>query len=289
MKHIFTFLAFSFLIQFNGISQYTEAGIFGGVSNYIGDLAPKFMEVKEYAPAFGAFGRHNFTGHFSVKLHFYKGVLQGSDSHSQITKGNRTRNLSFRSDIYELGLQVEYNFLDYNAVIANHLTTPYIFAGVAGFYFNPQAQYDRQWFDLQPLGTEGQGLEGYAKPYQKYSIGIPMGIGVKFNLTHSVNIGLETGMRKTFTDYIDDVSTTYPDLQVLSEEKGGFAAALSYRTPEYDPKLATDPTGLERGNSKIKDWYFFGGVTVSVNIGKANGFENKQKKPRNRKRPKMEF
>ncbi|HFB99981.1 MAG TPA: hypothetical protein ENJ53_04170 [Phaeodactylibacter sp.] len=289
MKHTFSFLVLFFFIQFTGLSQYTEVGVFAGVSNYKGDLAPNFMEVQGYAPAFGAFGRYNFTGHFSVKMHFYKGILKGTDAYSQITKGNRARNLSFRTDLYELGLQVEYNFLNYDAVIGNHVTTPYVFGGVAGFYFNPQAEYDGQWFDLQPLGTEGQGLEGYASPYQKFSLGIPMGFGVKFNLSHSTNIGLEVGMRKTFTDYIDDVSTVYPDLNVLNEEKGGFAAALSYRTPEYDPKMATDPTGLERGDAKLKDWYFFGGVTISVNIGKASGFENRQKRPRSRRKPKMEF
>ncbi len=291
MKHIFTLIIFSFFTSISLFSQYTEVGIFAGVSNYQGDLTPKNLEVSSYAPAFGAFGRYNFNGHFAAKVHFYKGLLQGSDFNAQVTKGERRRNLSFQSEVYELGAQFEYNFLDFKVAIKDHITTPYIFAGISGFYFNPQAEIGGQWFDLQPLSTEGQGLEGSsAQPYQRVSIAIPMGLGVKFNINHLTNIGLEFGMRKTFTDYIDDVSTTYPDLDLLANEVGDFAAALSYRTPEYDPDAPADPQGTSRGNSADKDWYFFGGFTISVNIGKANGFKQNQKKPTSRKKvPKMTF
>lgn len=279
------------MIQSNIQGQYTEAGIFFGVSNYHGDLTPKVMEVQGYAPSFGAFGRYNFNGHLAAKLHFYKGILQGSDFNAQITKGNRERNLSFRTDLFEVGLQMEYNFLDFQVSEKDHITTPYVFAGVAGIYYNPQAEINGQWFDLQELGTEGQGLPGYAEKYSKIAIAIPAGVGVKFNINHAANIGIEMGMRYAFTDYLDDVSTVYPDLKVLTEEVGEFAAALSYRTPEYDEDIAVDPEGLERGDAKTKDLYFFGGLTLSINIGKANGFSTRQKTPtrRQKKAPKMQF
>ncbi|MFT6321120.1 MAG: hypothetical protein ACJAT4_002049 [Granulosicoccus sp.] len=291
MKQFITLVIFSVFISTNLSSQYTEVGVFVGVSNYHGDLTPKNLEVSSYAPAFGAFGRYNFNGHLAAKVHFYKGVLQGSDFHAQVTKGERARNLSFRTDIYELGTQFEYNFLDFKVAIKDHITTPYLFAGVAGFYYNPQAEINGQWFDLRLLSTEGQGLEGSsAQPYQNFSIAIPMGLGVKFNINHVTNIGLEFGMRKTFTDYIDDVSTTYPDLNFLASELGDFAAALSYRAPEYNLDAPADPQGTSRGDATDKDWYFFGGVTFSVNIGKANGVKQNQKKPVSRKKvPKMTF
>lgn len=291
MKHIFTFIILSFFISLNLTGQYTEVGVFAGVSNYHGDLTPKNLEVSSYAPAFGAFGRYNFNGHFAIKTHFYKGILQGSDFNAQVTKGERERNLSFQSDIYELGAQFEYNFLDFKVKIKDHITTPYVFAGVSGFYYNPQAEINGQWFNLRTLSTEGQGLEGSdTQPYSKFTVAIPWGLGVKFNLNHLTNIGLEFGIRTTFTDYIDDVSTTYPDLDLLANEKGDFAAALSYRMPEYDPDAPIDPQGMSRGNPEDNDWYFFGGVTISVNIGKANGFKQHQKKPATRKKaPKMTF
>jgi hypothetical protein len=291
MKYTFTLNIFVFLISLNLSGQYTEVGIFAGVSNYHGDLTPKNLEVSSYAPAFGVFGRYNINGHFAAKVHFYKGLLKGSDYNAQITKGNRARNLSFESDVYELGAQFEYNFLNFKIAIKDHITTPYIFAGIAGISFNPQAEINGLWFDLQPLSTEGQGLEGSStQPYQRVSIAIPWGFGVKFNINHLVNIGLEFGMRKTFTDYIDDVSTTYPDLDLLANELGPIAVALSYRMPEYNTVAPLDPQGISRGDSTDKDWYFFGGFTISVNIGKANGFKQKQKKPATRhKMPKMSF
>lgn len=271
--------------------QYTEAGVFFGVGNYIGDLTPQVMEVPNYSAAYGAFARYNFTGKIAGKVHFYKSKLKGSDHRAQITKGHRQRNLSFQSDIYELGIQFEYSFLDFLTSRKEHITTPYIFAGVSGFYFNPQAQIGGQWFDLQPLGTEGQGLPGYENPYSQFAVAIPAGVGVKFNLTHILNIGLEMGVRKTFTDYLDDVSGAYPDLKILQEERGEVASALSYRALEYDPNSPVDPTVDMRGNPNKKDWYFFGGITLSVNIGKASGFSTKQNRPmqRQRKAPKMEF
>lgn len=295
MKHFLTIVIFALFLQFNATAQYTEAGIFAGVSNYQGDLSRNAtMEISEYAAAFGAFGRYNFNGHFAAKVHFYKGVLQGGDYHAQGQRqtGRRARNLSFRSDLYELGLQFEYNFLDFNIAIRDHITTPYVFAGVAGIYFNPQAEIDGQWHDLQPLGTEGQGLEGNPDFYSLFNLAIPMGVGVKFNLNHLTNIGLELGMRKTFSDHLDDVSADYyPDIKELSEARGEVAAALAYRTLEFDPTRVDDLSLLERGNPDNKDWYFFGGVTISVNIGKASGFDKKQKQPtrRQKKAPKMEF
>jgi hypothetical protein len=47
-------------------------------------------------------------------------------------------------------------------------------------------------------------------------VAIPFGIGAKMNVSKKVGIGLEWGPRKTFTDYLDDVSGTYPDVSLKS-------------------------------------------------------------------------
>ena len=90
-------------------------------------------------------------------------------------------------------------------------------------------------------------------------------------------------------DYLDDVSALYPDLQILGEENGETAMTLSYRTPEYDENLAIDPTGMERGDASNKDWYFFGGLTVSVNIGQVKNYRLRSGQPLKKKAPKMTF
>lgn len=290
MKSINTLIFLAFLFPTILSAQYFEAGIFAGVSNYQGDLAPRFMKASEYAPAFGIFGRYNFSGHLGMKVHLYKGVLQGSDEGAPLKNGLRQRNLSFQSDIYELGVQAEYNLIDFNVLKGDHITTPYVFAGVSGFYFNPIAELNGQLHELQPLGTEGQGIEGYDAKYKLFSIGIPAGLGVKFNFNKTVNVGLEMGVRYTFTDYIDDVKGKYPDIGVLKENSGELATLLSYRTPEYDNNITTDPQGQFRGGDQGRnDFYFFGGVTLSFNIGQVREFEERKKKPKKKKKPKMGF
>ncbi|MEM6965094.1 MAG: DUF6089 family protein [Bacteroidota bacterium] len=296
MKHLFTVLSFILFFQLNtsGQKRFTEIGIFAGLANYYGDLSPnsQAMDPVFFTPVVGAFTRYNFNGYVSAKLHAYKAVLAGSDASAQVYRGNRARNLSFRTDLYELGLQVEVNFLEFLVHERDHITTPYLFIGAAGIYYNPQAQLGNQWVNLRELGTEGQGLPGYEAPYKVYSYAIPVGAGVKFNLNHLTNIGIEVGLRKSFTDYIDDVSGYYPNLQLLEQERGEVAARLSYRTPEYDNDIAVDnPEGTRRGNPGDTDYYFFGGITISVNIGKKSGFKNRQKRSgkRAKKAPKMEF
>ena len=124
---------------------------------------------------------------------------------------------------------------------------------------------------LQPLGTEGQETTKY-NDRQKYAltqIGIPFGVGLKFNLGNAFNIGLETGIRKTFTDYLDDVSTTYPVTGYLQRNSQGGALAeqlsnRSIKTIDGKPSiLVTDGKSVARGNPDNKDWYMFSGLTVT--------------------------
>ena len=129
------------------------------------------------------------------------------------------RNLSFQNNITEWNLLAEYTFLGYH--------TKEIFSvsvcGIAVFHNNPYA-YDTlgQKTYLRPLSTEGEGLPQYPgqKPYSQTQFSIPFGGGIKFRMSESVVLGWELGFRKTFTDYIDDVSTFYVDKTVLSKCEG---------------------------------------------------------------------
>jgi hypothetical protein len=141
--------------------------------------------------------------------------------------------------------------------------SPYVFGGIAGFHHNPKAVYNNQWYELQPLSTEGQ------TPYGLYQLAIPGGVGAIVYLTDAISIGIEGGLRKTFTDYLDDVSGTYVDVNEL-RETNPIAAGLAYRTPEYmdvDPLDMPNPIGNIRGNAKRRDVYFFTGLTFMINIG----------------------
>jgi hypothetical protein len=253
-----------------GLAQYRELGAFIGATNYKGDLHQESALVPtEYNPALGLFGRYNFSRTLAAKVSLTKGQITGMDANSK-DPAIRNRNLNFRSDVVELSLQGEFNLLPF-AIREGKTSAPYLFAGLAGYYFNPQAEMRGNWYDLQPLGTEGQGMTNKAR-YSRYQVAIPFGIGFKFSLNNQINLGMEFGARRTFTDYLDDVSGLYPDILEL-EQVNPRAAALSFRTPEVNHHAPSNPEGLYRGNPDDKDWYFFGGITMSVNMTDKYGLD----------------
>ncbi|MDD3877116.1 MAG: DUF6089 family protein [Bacteroidales bacterium] len=245
-------------------SQRVEMGIFGGTSYYIGDINPK-KHFELLKPAFGGLVRFNINPRLTIKINGYYGNVAGDDA---ITKFNEKRNLHFKTHILEFGTQLEINFLPYVTGHDDHYFAPYIFGGISAFGFNPKALYENNWVELQPLGTEGQGTIAYydRKPYSLNSIAIPFGLGFKYSLSKSICFGAEWGLRKTNTDYIDDVSTTYVDPSIITAEKSEIAAALADRslTQPGDPPN----TGLQRGNSKSKDWYSFAGAFFTFKISR---------------------
>lgn len=249
-----------------------ELGGFSGISNYLGDLQQVRFETNEIHYAAGLFGRFNVNRNLSFKAHLYKGEISGKDSNYEGLEA-RKRNLSFRSPILEAGMQMEITFLKFGER-QKRLAAPYFFGGGALFYFNPQTLYGGQWIALQPLGTEGQGLPEYPdrEKYELIQFSIPMGIGFTMRISEHGNLGFEIGFRKTFTDYLDDISMTYPDVEVLYAYNP-MSAALSFRSPEYVGEALPNPVGQPRGNSLSKDLYFFGGVTFSTVVSRR--FQNK--------------
>ncbi len=261
MKKLFALMLV--LSPFIGFSQHTEVGIMVGASAYEGDLSHSSIakKLQETRPAFGAFARYNINNYVAARLTFNYGTLTSSDANSKLENRNR-RNLSFRSNIFEFGLTGEFNILGYQPYNLEKIFSPYVFAGIAVFKYNPKAELNDEWIELQPLGTEGQGLAEFPEReiYNLTQFAIPFGGGLKYALNDSWNIGLEAGLRMTFTDYIDDVSTTYVGEGLLLESRGELAAALSNRSG------APIEAGESRGKADVNDWYIFGGITVSYNF-----------------------
>jgi hypothetical protein len=244
-------------------AQYFEAGAYTGGANYMGDLSGQKVLLQGLHPVFGVFGRYNASKYISMKASLNRGMISGSDEFSRSAK-IRERNLSFRSNLLELAFTGEINLSAYN--IRDMKTgVPYLFGGVAVTHFRPEAQMRGSWYDLQPLRTEG-------KAYSRYTVAVPFGLGLKFNLSYKLNFGLEVGARKIFTDYLDDVSSTYPDVIKL-RRTDPMTAALTYRSPEITGEFGQNPVGLERGDASNDDWYFFGGLTVSVNLTDKYGLD----------------
>ncbi len=183
------------------------------------------------------------------------------------------RNLNFRSYITEVALLLEihpkYIFIDWPARDnPPPRTSPYILAGVGYFSFNPQTRLGNRYVDLQPLHTEGQGFAEYGrKDYKLNQINIPLGAGLKYELSPLVNLRGECIYRKTFTDYIDDLSTTYIDPALfgkyLNPQQEANARLL------YDRQILNH-AGIDgkRGTVKNNDGYFTFNLKVSVVIGR---------------------
>lgn len=242
-----------------------ELGGFLGISNYLGELQQTTFERNENNVAIGLFTRWNVTKNYSLKFNFYKGEISGRDANYYEIESIRERNLSFRSHIFEFGLTNEVTFISFGER-ERRIAAPFLFFGISTFHFNPQTVYQGRWIDLQPLGTEGQNLPDSRKGrYSLWQIAIPFGIGFNINIGEKMNIGFEVGLRKTFTDYLDDISSKYPDLDAL-EAYDPMAAQLSFRTPEVADYNPTNPKGDMRGSPAQKDLYFFGGVTFSAFI-----------------------
>ncbi len=257
-------------------AQYYEAGMSLGASNYAGELTAGGFRPSGYRPAFGLFGRYNHSPRLAAKASVTMGQLAGADLRSG-KASNYERNLEFRSPFYELAALGEFNLMPY-AVRNNQGAALYITGGIAGFYFNPQALFNGHWVDLQPLGTEGQGTNAAPgmKRYSRLALSIPFGGGAKISVNNRFNVGFELLVRRTQTDYLDDVSGAYPDIVKL-HEANPLAATLSYRTPEYTGNFMPNPMGTARGNSNVKDYYMTAQLTLSWNLTHKQGLDFDEK------------
>lgn len=252
-------------------AQETQLGFNVGFSTYNGDITRDFgiVSLGNFHPAAGLYFKQKHNAYFSTRFGLQYGYISGSDADTQ-NEPRRIRNLSFESVILELGLMEEFNILGLDYYEGKYFS-PYFFAGIAGYYFNPKAEYLGRLYELQPLGTEGQGIPGFPEKYNRYQFAIPFGVGLKYALTETITLYLEAGGRKLFTDYLDDVSGTAVNYQTLQQYNGDLAAILANRTGEY---LGTEPrevpTGTVRGNPEFDDWYFFTLAGVSWTIYKRN-------------------
>ena len=264
MKHI-SFSISLIILSFASFAQNLHADLFAGISNYQGDLQGKRFTLSQSHPAIGLGLSYDLSTKFVIRTGLTYGKVEGNDKKNTTAKGIEFRNLSFKSNIAELHLGLEYNLFD----LSYRDISPYAFAGVALYHFNPYTNnVNGTKAFLKPLSTEGQGLSQYPdrRPYKLTQFAIPFGAGVKFYLSDNLQAGLEIGLRKLFTDYLDDVSMNYVDSATLFMARGIQAVELAYRGDEVagDPGYPTE--GAQRGNPKFRDWFYFSGIRVSYRL-----------------------
>jgi len=239
-----------------------NVNVFGGFANYFGDLQSSPYTTAQAHLAGGIGLQYDLTGHISALTNITFGKVGASDEFSP-KADLRARNLSFQTGIAEWNLLLEYNLLD----LRSHKFTPYVFGGIAVYHFNPYASDSLgHKVYLRPLSTEGEGLPQYptSKPYALTQLAIPFGGGIKFRISDKVVLAYEIGLRKLFTDYLDDVSSRYVDQNVLLAAKGPQAVEMAYRGNELEGGAPYPHAGAPRGNPGHKDWYYFSGIRAII-------------------------
>ncbi len=263
-------------------SYRMEAHLGLGASNFLGELGGanqigtnyfKDLEFNQTRMAAVVGLRYKLTEYFAINTKFTYGKVTGDDKLTTEFFRNY-RNLSFRSNILELSTNFEASFMKERFGARYRLRGirgsrgyemyVYTFGGIGVFYFNPQAQIGGKWYDLQPLHTEGQTHFANREPYSRIQIALPIGLGFKYTFDRRWGLGLELGLRKTFTDYIDDVSRTYYDNNLILQTEGPLAAALADRSDGEFPSI-TSP-GAQRGDPRDKDSYMFGVININYKI-----------------------
>jgi hypothetical protein len=249
-------------------TESPDFGIFAGASSFNGDLTFNPLQRQDFHPSVGVYYRLPVSPKIAFRLGFNYGTISGADS---LAKGNTWRlhrNLSFKSPIYDFHIYGEYTPIRLYRGRYNYFA-PYIFGGLAYFKFNPMAQYRGHWYNLQPFGTEGQGLPGYPsrKPYKLSGVSTPIGGGLRYKFAGRWQIGLEVVYNKTYSDYLDDVSSTYVPVEDILAGPGPnrvVAAALADRSIEvvHDARKP----GSSRGNDKRTDSYVFTGITIGYSF-----------------------
>lgn len=231
---------------------------FGGVAAYRGDLQETPLSFIQAKGAGGIGFMIECNDRMYANMEFNYGLVSADDRFNPL---NRARNLNFKSNVAEIAARFEYNLFNLNEVKA----TPYFFVGIGVFRFGP-------FYDLSNGGriylyeydTEGQGFYDGREKYKLTQWCLPFGGGIMYGLSKNVRLGLNVGWRYTPTDYLDDVSKTYVDKDLLIRKKGSNAALIAYKGDQL-PNGAPYPSGgTARGNPNTKDSYYFLGLTLKV-------------------------
>ena len=267
------FIFLLFCVTNLALGQRLHLGVFGGLAAYNGDLTEKAFPKKVTNGAIGITGNYELKDQLILRGGFTYAIVGGANRFSEDPELVK-RNLAFETRVFEFSALAEYYFFN----LYDRRYSPYVFAGLAAYRFNPYAYNGTSdKIFLKPLSTEGQGIPGYPnrEQYSLTQVALPFGGGIKFAISDNLRVGLEMGIRKLFTDYFDDVSTTYADPNDLLAARGQLAVDMSYRGDEVPSGSPAYPTkGDQRGGEKSKDYYYFSGLHLTYRLGAGGGGSN---------------
>jgi len=269
-----------------------EAGITMGPSNFLGDLGGnmgrgtaflKDNNIQMTKFTFGGFVSYHPSELFGIRLALNFGSLEGDDAiiknKGGLEEARKIRNSNFRSKFSEAIVLAEVYptiFLEEDPSDVYRKLRPYAVAGIGAFRFNSEGfdPVSQQWVALKPLHTEGQGFAEFPdrKEYKLTQMNLPFGVGVKYFLSETVNLSFEILHRKTFTDYIDDVSTNYIDPALFYTYLPTAQAQLAERMANKSGGQFT--AGNKRGTKTNNDAYYSAGFKLGVRLGGSSRYGN---------------
>ena len=243
-----------------------EIGPHVGMGYYMGDLNPT-LPFAQAQLQYGGLVRFNYDNRWTFRFDYSRVTVTADD-----TKLNwrPERGLNFTSKINDFSLVAEFNFLEYYTGNPKKNVSPYIFGGISVFQYTVFANVGDRLVDLGNYATEGPepaDAKWYDKMFGKTSpvgISIPFGMGVKFSVSRHMAATVEWRMQKTFTDYLDDVATVYPEQHATYIDENGEVYDLTDPTGNY---LA----GQQRGNSAFNDWFGMARVSLTWKFNLPDG------------------
>lgn len=314
---IFVSVICGLLLADEASAQYRwDFGVNLGASNYLGEIGGQEgtrrdfvfdMKLNRTQYVFGGFARYRVSPTLAINGGINYGRIRGNDFNSK-NPARVARNLSFRNNILEFSTRAEITLFYDNDAGGRGYYNPdfrvYAFGGVGVFHHNPRARYygpleefDGELVDLRPLKTEGV-------EYSNWQFTLPVGLGVYFTFMKRHRFGWELGYRTTFTDYLDDVSTTFPSEDRLSTDNRQLAIEMSNRTNAESlanarelaiefgqdiPNAGSFDVGEKRGDATNNDGYLFTQFSYSYVLkGKSSFYKARYSyiKKKNRKKRK---
>ncbi len=287
MRNIYIILLV-LVISFSSKAQWLwDYGISVGATNYLGDIGGKEktrrdfiadMKLSQTRWNVGGFVRYKLRPKVSLRLAFDYLRIEGKDALSS-NPGRRFRNFNFRNDVFDLGFTGHWFFFEDNDLGNTYRYRnsfrAYVFAGVGGFYTNPKSLYQGEWVKMKDYNVEGYD-------YKSIVLNLPSGFGFYFTFDKKHRIGFEANWRKTFTDYIDDISGNYPD----TPPSDAYTQGLALRTTELDQStidgnkgaFLSHTWGMKRGDKTNKDNYMTLSLSYSYVIrGKSSFYRTRYK------------
>lgn len=241
----------------------SEFGPTVGYMYYLGDLNPTTQFYKPNL-AVGLMYRYHINPRIAYRFNVAAGSVEASDADSK-NELLVNRNLSFSSNIQEVTGGIEFHYYKYQMGNKKYKATTYMIFQAGLFHFNPKRTFNGNEVELQPLGTEGQGTSyGRKRKYSRYQACFPIGLGAKISLGKVANLNLDIALRKTFTDYIDDVGANY------SVDPAAFSVLNETTALELSNTSLDNSRYSKRGNQSTSDWYVYYSASITFRLGKTN-------------------